>query len=532
MFSDENRSVIVFNGEIYNYRLLRDELVQLGHRFRSNSDTEVLLNAYHQWGVDFLDKLRGMFALAIYDTQQKLLLLARDPFGIKPLYYATGPDTFLFASQVKALLASKMVDTRQSPAGQVGFFLWGHVPEPYTIFADIQSLSPGSFLVMHRNATPVITRYSRPVECLASLDRIPDSVDLVSLRQDLSNSVHAHLEADVPVGAFLSGGIDSTAICSLANAYTDSTKLRTFCIGFDEYKGGKGDETPIAAFTATHLDTLHHERYISSGVFRETVGDFLEIMDQPTVDGLNIYLVSRLAHSRGLKVALSGIGGDEFFGGYPSFFQVPHITKWTSLIPQTIGSWIRHVGQLLPNRLLSTKAMSLAEFGGSIEGAYFLCRGLFLPWELPRFLDSETIQQGLEQLDVFGTLRNITARMPNPYCAVMALEIECYMQNRLLRDTDWASMAHSLEVRTPFVDVHLFKRIAKHALSTKPITKTDLATCAISPHARAQLIPRKQGFNVPINEWLRTESSPAYPNSKIRDWAIIVARHHGLVQEN
>jgi asparagine synthase (glutamine-hydrolysing) len=327
--SADGQLVISFNGEIYNYRALCKQLERKGYLFRSHSDTEVLLYLYAEKGEAMLEELRGMYALALWDGRKRGLLLARDPLGIKPLYYADDGATLQVASQVKALLKGGRVDTTPEPAGHVGFFLWGHVPEPYTFYKGIRALPAGSTLWVDATGLHQLNHFFSLTD---ELTRASETALIFRheemqerLRTALTDSVRHHLIADVPVGVFLSSGLDSTTLTALTAEIGGS--LRTVTLGFSEYQGTENDETPLAELVAKHYGASHQTRWVTRKDFQSESQNLLEAMDQPTIDGVNSYFVSRAAASTGLKVALSGLGGDELLGGYPSFRQIPRVVR-------------------------------------------------------------------------------------------------------------------------------------------------------------------------------------------------------------
>lgn len=314
MCNEDGTIWITFNGEIYNYKELGNRLRALGHRFKSNSDTEVIIHGYEEWGIeDLLKQLRGMFAFAIYDSRPMpsapcpKLLIARDPFGIKPLYYADDGKTIRVASQVKALLAGGKIDTSPEPAGHVGFFLWGHIPEPYTLYRGIRSLPAGSYMCIHdafsSNSmlsapgsllTPHV--YQNVSQLFADAERNPVSLSKEEvherLRAALLDTVQHHLVADVPVGVFLSSGLDSSTLAALASE-TAKDRLNTVTLGFREYLGTDNDEVPLAEQVARHYGALHRAIWVEKKDFRTDFDRLFDAMDQPTTDGVNSYFVSK-----------------------------------------------------------------------------------------------------------------------------------------------------------------------------------------------------------------------------------------------
>ena len=514
---------ITFNGEIYNYRSLRDGLIAEGHVFRSHSDTEVLLHLYDRDGPDMVRHLRGMYAFAIWDGDRRGLFLARDPFGIKPLYYADDGRTFRFASQVKALLAGGGVKTAPEPAGHVGFHLWGYVPEPYTLFASIRAMPAGSSLWIDSGGAQEARRFFDVAEeYAAAIDAAADAgadapVDGERLRAALADSVAHHLVADVPVGLFLSAGLDSATVLGLA-AERASSALRTVTLAFDEYAGTELDEAPLAAETARLYGADHRTQRVSGADFAADREALLKAMDQPSIDGVNSYFVAKAAAETGLKVALSGLGGDELFGGYPSFRQLPRLVAALGpLRPlRALGRGLRIVAAPLIRHFTSSKYAGLLELGTSYGDAYLLRRGLFMPWELPDVLDGEMVAAGWRELDSLARLEN---GLKNPRAAVSALEICWYMRNQLLRDADWAGMAHSLEIRTPLVDIDLFRALAPMLVPAAPPSKQDMACTPRPALPRAVLARPKSGFAVPVRDWLQGDAGEA---RGLRGWARVV----------
>ena len=521
---------ITFNGEIYNYQSLRDALIAQGHVFRSTSDTEVLLHLYDRDGPDMVRHLRGMYSFAIWDGDRRGLFLARDPFGIKPLYYADDGRTFRFASQVKALLAGGRVKTSPEPAGHVGFYLWGYVPEPYTLFAGIRALAAGSSLWIDSGGMQEVRRFFDVAEEYAmAIDAASDTeadglVDGEHLRAALADSVAHHLVADVPVGLFLSAGLDSATLLGHAAEQANGS-VRTVTLAFDEYSGTELDEAPMAAEIARLYGADHRTQRVSGADFDAHRDALIKAMDQPSIDGVNSYIVAKVTAETGLKVALSGVGGDELFGGYPSFRQLPRLVAALGpLRPlRVLGRGLRMVAAPLVRHFTSPKYAGLLELGTSYGDAYLLRRGLFMPWELPDILDGEMVAEGWRELD---GLARLETGLQNPRAAVSALELVWYMRNQLLRDADWAGMAHSLEIRTPLVDIDLFRALLPMLVSPVPPSKQDMARTPRPALPGAVLARPKTGFAVPVRDWLQGDAGRA---RGLRGWARAV---HGLCYES
>lgn len=528
MHSPDGALSIVFNGEIYNYRTLRRELEAEGANFRTESDTEVLLHLYRARGEAMVERLRGMFAFAIWDARNQRLFLARDPFGIKPLYLADDGRILRFASQVKALAAGGAISGEVSPAGMAGFFLWGHVPEPWTWLRAVRALPAGSTLSVRRGQRD---RGPRRYFDLREEIQAAESVGPVrkeALAEALvaaSDSVRHHLVADVPVGVFMSAGRDSTLVAALA-ARMVSAPLQTITLGFEEYRGTANDEAPYAERIAGRLKTQHRTVHTTRADFEQECKRLFPAMDQPSIDGVNTYFVSRAAAATGLKVVLSGLGGDELFGGYPSFRQAPRLARWLcalGLVPW-FGRGVRAATAPVLRRKGMPKWAGLLEYGSSLAGSYLLRRSLFMPWELPRLMDPDLARQALEELRLLEDLDDRIRGIRNPVLQVMALELSCYMRNQLLRDADWAGMAHSLEIRVPLVDRDLFRQWLPIAVGALPFDRQQLLRAA-SPAVAHEIETRpKSGFGVPVEAWLREAARSTRVEPGLRPWARQVAQ--------
>ena len=510
MKSQDGNLVITFNGEIYNYRQLRHELKSKGFVFQSQSDTEVLLHLYAEKGEGMVKDLRGMFAFALWDGKKKAMFLARDPYGIKPLYYTDDGCSVRIASQVKALLAGGKVSRRLDPAGVVGFFLFGSVPEPYTLYQEIRELPAGSTLRIDGGGPSEPQPYFSMAQIFREaaqkdFDEEPQNL----ARQALLDSVSHHFVSDVPVGIFLSSGIDSGSLVGMARD-TGVQELQAITLGFREFQNKQNDEIPLAEKVASFYGMDHRTRILEESEFKRELGRVIEAMDQPTIDGINTYFVSKAASERGLKVALSGLGGDELFGGYPSFQEIPRSVRILGL-PSKIsffGDFFQSLYSTVNSfsSIGSPKVSGVFKYGGSYPGAYFLRRGLFMPWELGSLLDQEILHEGLQRLEPIEYIRQFLSPDPQtPFGRVATLEASVYMRNQLLRDADWAGMTHSIEIRTPFVDSYLLKKVARILISGSVSNQKHLL--AESPSAKLpDPIARrpKSGFSVPINTWLQT----------------------------
>lgn len=543
MISEDGGLAIVFNGEIYNYPALRAELEARGTRFRTSSDTEVLLHLYAQAGPEMVHSLRGMFAFAIWDSSRGGLFLARDPYGIKPLYTANDGWTFRFASQVKALLAGAKLSRDPEPAGIVGFQLFGSVPEPFTLYRDIRALPAGHTQWVSR----IGPHEPKPFANLASMlslgarKELPAAEIPACVRAAMLDSVKGHLLADVEVGIFLSAGVDSGALLGLMRD-ARQRDIHAITLAFEEFRDTEEDEAPLATRLAERYGARHVVRRVSETEFRDDLPAILAAMDQPSIDGVNSWFVAKAAREAGLKVALSGLGGDELLAGYPSFVDLPRWRKRlrpVALIPG-FGRASRELLRVLTPKLVrqKPKALGIFEYGRSWAGLYLLRRALFLPSELHRFLDPALVQAGLQRLKPLQMLASHLKPDPGTNTGrVCALESMHYMRNQLLRDADWAGMAHGVEIRTPFVDALVLQALAPAVARIVPgVGKAALANAPSLPLPEEILRRAKTGFGVPTSAWTKKVSMPPERASRIaadskgltyRCWSQFVLGHAG-----
>lgn len=505
MSTPDGRYWIVYNGEMYAYRELRRELEALGHTFHSDSDTEVILQAYVEWGEDCLEHLRGMFAFAIWDMADAQLFAARDRLGIKPLYYTTqqidGQPRFAFASELKALIASGIVTPRLSYPALHHYLSFYAVPSPCSILEGVEMLPPGHFLT-YQDGRLVIRQYWSipPAE---PLDLSEEEVT-ARLRSLLEESIRLRMIADVPVGAFLSGGIDSSAVVALMTR-ASGERLKTFSIGFGA-EGERIDERSAARTLAEHYGTDHTEVIVTGRQVRDGLGDIIRAMDQPSGDGLNTYLVSQ-ATARHVKVALSGLGGDELFAGYPQFrmFQQADRARrvWDAL-PGFARGVVRGAASLLDplQRVLNW-------LDGDLLARYERVRILFNE-EAKRALYTPRTLAALAAPDssIQYLARYVHPAERGSVAQLTRLELSNYMAHTLLRDTDAMSMAHSLEVRVPLIDHKLVEfavRIPAQMKLRNGQGKWVFAR-ALRDVLPAEILTRpKRGFEMPVAAWMRAD---------------------------
>jgi len=514
--TQEGRFHISYNGEIYNFKELRQELKAAGARFRTSSDTEVLLHLYQRYGRGMTTRLRGMFAFAIWDESRRGMLLARDGFGIKPLYYRDDGKTFSAASQVKALLAGVKAAGCPRPdfdaAGHAGFFLFGSVPEPHTLYKDIRALPAGSTLWIDARGPGQPETFFDVSSALATA-----SDTKIDLAEALRDSVSHHFVSDVPVGVFLSSGLDSATLVGLSSEL-QGEGLETLTLGFEEYKGTANDEVPLAETIAAAYGTRQHTVRVAGKDFAADLDDLLDAMDQPSIDGVNTYFVAKAAAAKGLKVAISGLGGDELFGGYDSFSQIPALVGGLGRVPGigSIGRLFRALSAPLGGTVLSPKAPGLFEYASNFGDAYLLRRALFMPWELAGLMDGDMAREGLATLNARHRLDACQASLKAPKAKVAALEMVWYMRNQLLRDADWAGMAHGLEIRVPLVDVELLSALGGAIAHGHGPTKQAMAATPAKPLPEEVLRRPKSGFFVPVRDWMEGSG----PKERgLRGWA-------------
>lgn len=531
MHSACGRFVIVFNGEIYNFKALRADLEQQGVVFRTTSDTEVLLALFAREGEAMLSKLHGMFALAIWDRTARRGFLARDPYGIKPLYIAKIDGGVLVASQVKALLATGLVSRECNALGQAGFWMLGSVPEPHTWYRDIQSLQAGhcAWVEDGRISSPqcwldVGAAWRDAAAVASSIDDIRALV-----RSALKESVARHLVSDVPVGVFLSGGIDSGSVAGLM-LEAGAQALEGVTIAFDEFEGSLNDEAPVAEQIAKHYGIRHIVRRVTRSEFRADLPRILEAMDQPSIDGINTWYASKAVAERGLKVVVSGVGGDELFQGYSSFNQLPKlVSRWASLsrIPGAMN-----LAQAGANwqaaRSGNGRWRHAPDWLRSVEGAWWLRRSVHAPDEQIGLSGIQRIKSG-EVFDVARSLRTMTGPLPvDSRLALGQIESMTYMRNQLLRDSDWASMDHSVELRTPLVDAHLLNQVQPLLANFYQFPGKSLLAGAPDRPLPSSVIKRKKtGFGIPVSRWLRVDGSPDEKHQSDRWMRTIIDAYEG-----
>lgn len=510
MQSPDGRYTIVFNGAIYNFQKLRDELGGSHWTFRTHCDTEVLLAAYAHWGQSCLQRLRGMFAFAVWDQREQTLFFARDPLGIKPLHFRQDGSRLLFASEINALLASNTFSTSIDPAAVEDYLGWFAVPAPRTIYRDITTLRPGESALLRQGKLERRTEWSfrKQPEITAPCQTREEFIR--QLRGQLEDSVRAHVVADVPVGAFLSGGMDSAAVVALMSRVSGA-RLRTFSIDFAEPGYSEASE---AAATAQYLGTEHRATVVTGAQITGDVEKLFATFDQPTGDGLNTYYASQAARAGGVTVALSGLGGDELFGGYPSFRDTPRLARWLRpwrAVPGRVRAGV--VSRLQKGDTRRRKLADVLQHARSIHEIGALQRRVYSV-RAGRALLAPDVAAALGPRSPFHPeLESLAADLDenDAFDLVSSWELRTYMSDVLLRDSDVMSMRHSLELRVPLVDRPLVEWLRQQPSRFKTDSKRPKSALAealwdiLPPEVIAR---RKRGFTVPFAIWMKRELRP------------------------
>lgn len=505
---------IVYNGEVYNFAEIRARLEGDGVSFTSHCDTEVILKAYGRWGTACPKYFRGMFAFAIWDTGRQQLLLGRDRLGIKPLYYAITDDGIVFGSEVRSILASGRIPRRLNEAALAQYLSFGSTSEPETIIEGISALAPGHCLLWKASGMEDMSYWElQPPDRLDSAD--PTQVEQ-KVGQLLEEAVSLRCVSDVPIGVFLSGGIDSSAVLGVLHRI-GTPSIGTFSLVFKEQDY---TEANFSRIIAKKFHTDHSEIVVSQSHVIDAIPDALPAMDQPSIDGVNTFMISREARRAGFKVALSGLGGDEVFAGYETFRSVPRMERLRRLVPRSLGNAIGSGLRVLDSSDKARKIQTLFRRNGvSPIASYALARMLFIPDQQRTILkhgDSGILDRAAQPLraaiayaDRFDDVNRVAY-----------LELRNYLLNTLLRDTDCMSMAHGLEVRVPLLDHKLVEYLFAQPASAKLLRgfPKHLLVSAVKDLLPAEIVHRpKRGFTFPFEHWLRDELR-AQVEQQFRDW--------------
>ncbi|MFN8207192.1 MAG: asparagine synthase (glutamine-hydrolyzing) [Bacteroidales bacterium] len=510
MISANKNLVLVYNGEVYNFRELRARLGN--YPYRSSTDTEVVLAAWQEWGPDCINQLNGMFAFAVYDIAAGKIWLVRDRFGIKPLYYASAPDTFLFSSELRALLASGLVPARLNPGSLADYLRYQTVHAPGTILQDVLMLLPGTTLEISLKEKNI----PAPRACWKFSSQSPtagrEARSSVQVKKELAallaEAVEKRMQADVDFGAFLSGGIDSSSIVALMSQ-ASTRRVNTFSLIFEEKEF---NEAQFSRVIAKRYNTLHHEIHVSPEQFLHWIPDALAAMDHPSGDGPNSWVVSKKTREEGISMALSGLGGDELFGGYNVFSRMKYLQQMqaTGLFPQPLRRVLGHSLSLLPFSVRTRKAreiMSLDKW--DFSSVYPLLRKLFPENIISELLCGSELPPNRVTEICAAVSSRITPGNSHPWLisAISRAELSTYLPNILLRDTDYMSMAHSLEVRVPFLDF----RLVDYVLGLPDPFKQIHPPKKLLVDTMGSLLPvevtrrKKMGFTFPWQEWMKNE---------------------------
>lgn len=506
MIHPHTNDVLIYNGEIYNFQSLRRALESEGVHFRGSSDTEVLLHGLSRHGTDFIDRLHGMFAFAFLNQREHTLLLARDPLGIKPLYTAIAPTALLFASEVRAILASGLIERRLDRQGFASALAYGSVQAPSTIVEHVREFPAGHWQMVPANVLEQGLSVPQRYWDFNSPDKtITEDAAVAQVRRTLDEAVRDHLISDVPVGVFLSSGLDSTIITGLASRHV--RELRTFTVGFAEH--GDLSECTLARGTAAALGVQHTEINVTGPDALRLAAEWLDQQDQPSLDGLNVYIISKMVREAGITVALSGQGGDEMFGGYSTFNDVLRMHRWarrTRWIPQPVRAALGRLMSVGRAMVMRDKFEDLARCDGDLFTLY-LHRRRSLSNRQMRLLGINPLAIGTTEDYLPPELaRAVRLDDPDILWTISQMESRLYLAHTLLRDGDTNSMAHSLEIRVPFLDRRVID-LATHLpgpLRFPPHNAGKyLLRKAFAEFLRPELLSqRKRGFEIPVKRWM------------------------------
>lgn len=511
MSTPDGRFWIVFNGEIYNFHELRHELTQAGETFVSNSDTEVLLRLYSLYGADSVRKLRGMFAFAVWDARKQELFIARDRLGIKPLYYYAGDGKVIFASEVRAILATGLAPRQIDPIALNEYLAYQSIPSPRTLIKDIKALAPGSWMIVDASGSIKERKYWDLLQDLSTeAGDASQSAILNRTGELLRESVKLHLISDAPLGVFLSGGIDSSAVVALMSEM--GATPRTFSVIFAE---SNYDESVYARQVAAKFGSQHTEIRLTEASMLDQLPNALAAMDQPTGDGVNTYVVSRAVKEAGVTVALSGLGGDEFFVGYPSFLRLEKALKYMRHLKRLPASARNMAARMVElaggGSIQAMKAAMMIAGDGSLASMYPVVRQVLSTSKRRSLLSGRWKRFDEAWQDPYVELLQEAYQSAGPaelFALISYAEGRTYMHDVLLRDTDQMSMAHALEVRVPLLDHKLVEYVmgAPDAHKRPNGVPKSLLVRSLGDLLPHDVVHRpKRGFTLPFANWMRGE---------------------------
>ena len=523
LISKDNNLIITFNGEIYNYKKIRNELSKNKVTFKSNSDTEVILESYKYWGIEFVKKLRGMFAFAIWDNIEKKLILARDPFGIKPLYFFKKNNILFFASQLKSILSIDNLSFEKSGRSILDYYLWGNITEPFTLYKNVYSLEGGTVKVFDSKFIETTYEYANLKEAIIKSKKnyFKNESELnEKLSYLIEDTVNYHQVSDVPVTFLLSSGIDSNTLLAASKKKLNKN-FNAITLDFSE----KLKESPLAKISSKMSMIDHIVENVNDNEITELISNYYKFMDMPTNDGLNNYVISHFAKKRGSKVLISGIGGDELFSGYPSFKRIPNMRKISKLIPKNKNFQkflYDNVYKILSKFNKKTKYAGVFKYSHSTFDAFMLQRCLFTPEEITDLINSKTIDEAISDLEFQRQKETNDNDFENEQLKIMYFEIKYYLCSKLLRDSDWASMANSVELRTPFVDWFFFNELLPLLKSNIKISKRNMLD-SFKGQTPPELYSRKKtGFAIPYEKYFKKMSGIKNKyTDPIKDWSIL-----------
>lgn len=499
---------IIFNGEIYNFEYLKDSLIQDGYKFKTHSDTELIAALYDKYKDDCFEMLEGIFAIAIYDIRNNNLALTRDLFGVKPLYYYKNEEILVFSSEVKIfneIFYKQKFDFE--PAAYIGFSLLGYVPEPFTILKDVYALEPGHLINIESSAKIKFKKLESLSDIALKIEDENLSLDnLVDIKDEIDKSVNVNLLGDVAKSIFLSSGFDSKYISYAANKKFNQNTLG-LSLGFKESSYIKLDETKDAKIFSDKFGINFNKKIIDYDEFQYTENLFFSSMDQPTSDGFNTFLVSRFAKEKGLKVCLSGLGGDELLFSYPLFRTLNYLNKFKFLSNfEFISDHFNKMISINENSKLK-KLFNIPKYIDSHVKSYFLLRSYLLPNDLIKIFDEKTIEEGFNKLDLFNRFSKSIAGIKNNFIKTSLLELNWYTKNQLLKDSDVFGMKNSVEIRVPFLTKNLLKKTFMFALNKKMNLKSGLIDNNL---INFDISKKKLGFSYPLRAWLSNKYHKNY----------------------
>ena len=509
MISICKRFLLVFNGSIYNYLELRDYLIEAGIKLKTLSDTEVILELFVLEGPKMLNKLQGMFSFVIWDTQNKEAFAARDPYGIKPLYIGFNSSGLILASQVKTLLSTDLISKEKDLNSQFSFFNLGYVLEPRTWFRNIKSLKSGHYIIIRENKIINEENWCNLEKFWVLGDKCKKKIEKNNLQKiinkELTASVNKHLIADVPIGIFLSSGVDSTLLASIASLNSKQS-ITAITVLFEDFKNSNYDETYKSKKIAQKLGLKHFIYNVTQEDFIRDFPDILEAMDQPSIDGINVWYASKAAAKLKLKVVFSGLGGDEIFFGYENFKKIPFTYKYLSIVKKVPFTkiFLKILFKFYSFIRKDHRWSNIIKSSKSIFDLWYLKRTIFTSDYILKqnYLSKrENVSKFYEELQEKEGFHKFI----NPKIKLSHIESIFYMRNQLLRDSDWASMYHGVELRTPFVDTYLLDKLKDimnnySVFDNKDLLKTSFKTILPSEF----LQKKKTGFQTPIKKWLKS----------------------------